>query len=188
MRTVKCPAPDNYVVFRAEYGKLNFRHKLLNLLKYSMRRFHRGQIHKGSLFWEVVEMKGECPAMHTLGDKFYINKGKLQITKNVLFPMGDAEGLCPAVFDSIFAHSGMTDPAVFGFPEGDLDEIRCPDRKADICCVWKARAAADSKKMTFFLLKIPFRKKSVRHCIIRCCRIFPPPNTVPNSAPGGITA
>ena len=131
---VKCPAENNWVVFRAGFEKLNLRFKILNVVKRVLFRLFPGQIYQGRLFWEVIKINGECPRGHLMGLRFYINMGNFQITRNLLFPLGQARGLCPAVFDNFFPYFYMwrmskTVPCSKGSPSV---LIQCPDHKANI--------------------------------------------------------
>jgi|GEM_PF-5577140 len=130
---VKCPGAKNYVVFKVGSDKLNFRFKVLNIVKWIFFRFYPGQIYAGRLFWEVVKTVGECSQHHVVGDRFYVNKGSFQLTPDLLFSLGEPSGLCPAVFDNFFPYlySWYVEKG-FPYSNGSCDLIQCPDHKANI--------------------------------------------------------
>ncbi|MDY6863961.1 MAG: hypothetical protein SV062_13360 [Thermodesulfobacteriota bacterium] len=130
---VKCPGIKNYVVFEAGFEKLNLRFKLLNIVKKMLRRFYPGQIYQGRLFWEITSIKGECPQIHSIGSRFYINRGNFQITPNLLFPLGELHELCPAVFDNLFPYlySWKLEKGI-PYTNDSNNLIQCPDHKANI--------------------------------------------------------
>jgi uncharacterized repeat protein (TIGR04076 family) len=129
----KCPGTENYVVFKAGFDKLNLRFRLLNLVKYLLYRIYPGQIFRGRLFWTVTEIKGKCPLEHKVGSRFYINLGNLQITQDLLFPLGEPHSICPAVFDNLFPYLQSYRLEKAGSYFGGLgNRIQCPDHLANI--------------------------------------------------------
>jgi uncharacterized repeat protein (TIGR04076 family) len=130
---IKCPATENYVVFKAGFERLNLRFRFLNVVKRFLYKMYIGQIYPGRLFWEIIKVKGECPRGHEIGTRFYINKGNFQITPNLLFPLGEAYELCPAVFDNLFPYLySLKREKHFPYSDNSTDFIQCPDHKANI--------------------------------------------------------
>ena len=131
---VKCPGEKNFVVFKAGFEKLNLRFRLFNLIKRLFQWAYPGQVYRyGRLVWTVIEIKGSCPLGITVGSKYYINMGNIQLTKKLLFPMGQPNELCPAAFDSLFP----TLPPLLleeGFPYSNdsPDRFQCPDHLVNI--------------------------------------------------------
>ncbi len=129
----KCPGTENYVVFKAGFDKLNLRFKFLNLVKYLLYRIYPGQIFRGRLFWTVAEVKGKCPLEHKVGSKFYINLGSLQITKDLLFPLGEPHSICPALFDNLFPYmQNYRLEKTGGYFDSSDNRIQCPDHLANV--------------------------------------------------------
>lgn len=130
---VKCPGEKNFVVFKAGFEKLNQRMRFLNLVKRCLYRFYPGQVYQGHLAWKVSDVKGTCLFGHEINNKFVINSGNFQITKNILFPLGEPHSTCPAMFDQLF-------PLLFAWKKEMRlpysrevpDMIHCPDHMANI--------------------------------------------------------
>lgn len=130
---IKCPSSENYVVFSAYGGKLNYRFKLLNLIKRILSKLYYGQCYKSSLFWRIIEIKGVCPYGHLLGQRFQINKGNFQLTQDLIFPLGEPKELCPGIFDNLFPYLQiLQSEGRFPFSDVSSDFIQCPDHKANI--------------------------------------------------------
>lgn len=130
---VKCPGRKNYVVLKAGFEKLNLRFRLLNTIKRMLYKLYPGQIYSNCLFWEVIKINGKCPLGHLIGTRFYISKGDFQITSSLSFPLGEAHGVCPAVFDNSFPYlySWQIEKS-FPYSNNSNDLIQCPDHKANI--------------------------------------------------------
>ena len=132
--TLKCPGTENYVVLKATFEKLNRRFRAFNRIKSVFQWAYPGQVYLyGRLVWKAVEVKGECPFGITEGAKFYINMGNIQLTKKLLFPMGQPHELCPAAFDNIFP----TLPILhienrYPYSDSPKDHIQCPDDNVNI--------------------------------------------------------
>ncbi len=130
---VKCPGEDNYVVFKVGYGKFNLRFRLLNMAKRLLYWMYPGQVYRGRLFWTVEEVKGKCPLGHSAGSRFFINLGNFQITRDLLFPLGEPHSICPAVFDNLFPYLQILRlEKSFPYMESSADRVQCPDHLANI--------------------------------------------------------
>lgn len=131
---IRCPSHENYVVMEIVRSPLFLRFKLLNIIKKIVNKFFPIAIPRCRILLKVRKVIGDCPKKHKTGDAFEFNLGNLQLTSNIIIPLGYPSEMCPAAFDNLYPFIGWhsLNKRLPWINDDNHSILQCPDHKSNI--------------------------------------------------------